>query len=302
MDSRQNTCLIVYHSADLDGHCSGALVALAPRFQGMKIYWCGLDYGDEFEYEYNPTWFDYIVMVDFGLQPRERMQKFIDLCGDKLIWIDHHKSTIKEFPAWDGAGILKDGEAACELTWDFFYTSGRPLWITLLGRYDVWDKSREDWGSAIIPFQYGMRNHVTDPAQDIFFWEDMMSGILSTQYFLNEGSIILSYEDKQNEKLAKTNGFDVLFEGHPAIAVNFGGSSRKFQSVYNPEKHDLMIGFYNVRGQFWSVGLYSTHDHVDCSVIAKANGGGGHKGAAGFQCKDISFENGGRKVMRIIKK
>jgi oligoribonuclease NrnB/cAMP/cGMP phosphodiesterase (DHH superfamily) len=36
------------------------------------------------------------------------------------------------------------------------------------------------------------------------------------------------------------------------------------------------------------VSLYTTKDEVDCSIIAKSNGGGGHKKAAGFRVEDIS--------------
>jgi len=41
-------------------------------------------------------------------------------------------------------------------------------------------------------------------------------------------------------------------------------------------------------GKKWTISLYTTKDEIDCSVIAKSNGGGGHKKAAGFQVEDIS--------------
>lgn len=37
-------------------------------------------------------------------------------------------------------------------------------------------------------------------------------------------------------------------------------------------------------GKKWVFSIYSTHPEIDCSVLAKKYGGGGHKGAAGFQC------------------
>jgi nanoRNase/pAp phosphatase (c-di-AMP/oligoRNAs hydrolase) len=40
-------------------------------------------------------------------------------------------------------------------------------------------------------------------------------------------------------------------------------------------------------GEQYTVSLYSKT--VDVSEIAKKYGGGGHKGAAGFQCKKLPF-------------
>ena len=62
-----------------------------------------------------------------------------------------------------------------------------------------------------------------------------------------------------------------------------------FSSIWNPEKYDAMLTFGYRKGQ-WTVSLYSDRDDVDVSVIAKNRGGGGHKGASGFQCKELPFE------------
>ena len=40
----------------------------------------------------------------------------------------------------------------------------------------------------------------------------------------------------------------------------------------------------------WSVSLYSIDPNIDCGSIAKKHGGGGHPGAAGFQCDSLPFE------------
>jgi len=43
-------------------------------------------------------------------------------------------------------------------------------------------------------------------------------------------------------------------------------------------------------GKHWTFSLYTTKDEVDCSVIAKSKGGGGHKKAAGFQLPELPNE------------
>jgi nanoRNase/pAp phosphatase (c-di-AMP/oligoRNAs hydrolase) len=35
-------------------------------------------------------------------------------------------------------------------------------------------------------------------------------------------------------------------------------------------------------GKAWQCSIYTTKNDIDCSVIAKSLGGGGHAGAAGF--------------------
>ena len=52
----------------------------------------------------------------------------------------------------------------------------------------------------------------------------------------------------------------------------------------------MMITF-STNGKQWRVSLYQDgRPDVDCSVIAKKYGGGGHKGAAGFECVTLPFK------------
>jgi uncharacterized protein len=81
--------------------------------------------------------------------------------------------------------------------------------------------------------------------------------------------------------------------GFRAICVNKGFTNSKvFDSVWDATRHDMMITFCRLplpKGQ-WTVSLYSDKPEVDCGAIAKSFSGGGHKGAAGFQCKDLPFD------------
>ena len=54
----------------------------------------------------------------------------------------------------------------------------------------------------------------------------------------------------------------------------------------DPAAFDIMMCYaYSGHGH-WNVSLYSDND-IDVSVIAKRNGGGGHRSACGFQVADI---------------
>ena len=69
------------------------------------------------------------------------------------------------------------------------------------------------------------------------------------------------------------------------------GSLLFADGVVPPTSYDLMVGFNLTKEGYWTVSLYSVQDHIHCGDIAKQLGGagpipsgGGHKGAAGFQC------------------
>ena len=73
--------------------------------------------------------------------------------------------------------------------------------------------------------------------------------------------------------------------------INKGfGSFLAFEGVWNPNDHDCMIAFVRLPNRKWNVSIYTTHNLLDVSVIAKLFGGDGHKGAAGFQCDVLPFE------------
>lgn len=69
-----------YHSADLDGHCSGAIVK--QMHKSCEII--GIDYGDKFPYEVIEDG-EIIFMVDFSLQPFDRMIKLDQSGGENLL-------------------------------------------------------------------------------------------------------------------------------------------------------------------------------------------------------------------------
>ncbi len=92
-----------------------------------------------------------------------------------------------------------------------------------------------------------------------------------------------------NESYLRTCGFETELDGLRVLAVNKGlTNSTVFDSGYDPEKHDAMLSFCWYRDK-WKVSLYAEKPDVDVSAICKAHGGGGHKGASGFQCDVLPF-------------
>jgi oligoribonuclease NrnB/cAMP/cGMP phosphodiesterase (DHH superfamily) len=306
-----------YHSADLDGHCSGAIVKY--RYPECEMF--PINYGDVFPWDKFLDENEDVFMVDFCLQPFDMMQKLNSEIH--LIWIDHHKSALDEsyvkgFIASKGQS-LDSSKAACELTWEYLFPDRPvPLAVKLLSLYDSWT------------YQGTVGDH----------WKELFGTSIDAQRYVEEGHILLRYDESQKAKYVQTYAFETIlsfpyglnapggydyttpeYDDFRAIAVNLGHTNSKmFDSVWKkscgychslyPGKHpmdysqlcnactgtgyiepyELMISFCRRSDKLWNVSLYSTKPDIDCGAIAKSFGGGGHKGAAGFQCKELPFD------------
>ena len=276
-----------YHSADLDGHCSGALIKRT--FPACEMI--GIDYGDEFPWD-SIKRNEVVYMVDFSLQPFEQMVKLNDLTPF-FVWIDHHKSVIEEAQKTKEAfyGIQEVGIGACALVWRFLYRNKAqkrllPTFVKLLAEYDVWNHA----DPRTLPFQYGLRLFPDTNPENQDLWVSLFD-VEEVQRIVEKGSTVLEYQTSENAKYAQTRSFEVEFDGLRCIAINKGlANSKLFDSVWDPEKYDAMLAFCMISPEKgWTVSLYSDKPNVDVSKIAKARGGGGHKGAAGFQCKTLPW-------------
>lgn len=276
----------LYHGVDLDGYCSAAIWSrsvcgekkLIPMNYGYDTPWGELDGSD-------------VTLVDFSLQPWGEMERLLDVASS-VTWIDHHKSVIDEWKS-HGARFIRGSrdtlKAACELAWEFYFPDClMPQGVFLLGDYDCWRHS----DTNTMRFQMGMRfQAMEDPCDSR--WEQ----VLNTDAEYHEawikntcdiGDVILQWEAKQQARTVRSSWFPVEFSGKRWMAVNAGGISSKFwDSVWDAEQFDGMLGFCWRPQGCWTVSLYSPK--IDCGQIAKDNGGGGHAGAAGFQCVNLPF-------------
>lgn len=309
----------IYHSRDLDGFTSGAIVK--KKFPDCKLI--GYDYGEPIEglcAQLGQG--EMIIMIDVSL-PMDGMKRLADIAMGNFVWIDHHASAIQQFTdsAFVNAGpykrkdepnysvhetqkmraVLKDGLAACEIAWYYFFPDEHiPEGVKMLGEYDTWRKpEKQRWDAVILPFQFGMRAECNSP-ESFPPWVLQRDGTYHEEALVDaigRGEAILKYLDQSNELMCRKNAFEIEFQGMRAICCNGGGfNSDFFKSVYDPSRHDVMMPF-QFNGKFWTISLYTTHEMVDCSQLAKKMGGGGHRKAAGFQTEDINlvFPNLNRK-------
>jgi oligoribonuclease NrnB/cAMP/cGMP phosphodiesterase (DHH superfamily) len=290
-----------FYHRDMDGKCAAAIVyhsqvwmhqdgvtALTPEM-------IDIDYKDTIDLKtIHPN--EQIWIVDFSFKP-EVMEELLKITK-AITWIDHHKTAMEYKYSIELEGIRDNNFSGCELTWKFLYPDiPMPRIVEMLGRYDVWDFSK--YGNKLNELQAGIRLFDHNPENDN--WKKWLNtkreineifggaeGILldGLEVLLNYGTIALKYRTNQASSLIKAWSFFTEFEGYKAICCNAGSvSSQLFDSV--KEDYDLMIPFI-FDGKQWTVSLYTKKD-IDCSEIAKKYGGGGHKQAAGFQCKELPF-------------
>jgi len=262
------------HHNDADGRACGAVIRLA---LGKEIQLYEMDYGDSPPLDMILV-ADHIIVVDFSL-PKEEM---IALAAyHQFTWIDHHKSALDELDgtadAW--AGVRDTSEAACVLTWRYFFPDRPvPKAITLIGDRDIWRWAERDTGA----FNEGLHQHYTRPENDDL-WGPLLDDdpeILAEM--VASGGTIRDARLREIRRASSRYGFEVLFEGSRTLVINQKGSGDLGAQI---RSMGYQMGYCYVDkvsdGQLMTfVSLYS--DQVDVSQIAQKFGGGGHAGAAGF--------------------
>lgn len=300
--------VIIHHSKDLDGFSSGAICKL--KYPEARLI--GWDYADPLP-DFEQFRGEDVIMIDITF-PIDKLIELGRMC--KLTVIDHHISFFKDYVAKTPDNennplkgnpesitrtqslvaevpflyIYQAKKAACEIGWNFLFTNKQvPKAITLLGRYDTWRQGEGDWEGETLPFQYAMRTECTSAESfPILKYLDLSTEDENIKTAVEIGKSILKYQEQQDEMACLRSSFEATISGLRAICLNTRFfSSNTVKSVYNPDKHDIMVGF-EYTGKKWTVSLRSSKPEVDCSIIAKSRGGGGHKAAAGFEAS--SFE------------
>lgn len=297
---------VIHHSADYDGiFCREIARKFLPEAELI-----GWDFADP----PLPVPEGQIYILDlpvdrvFGVDPEKGQSlRFAPELLNRIIWIDHHKSSIESHPK-DIPGYRIDGVAACRLAWQWFTESRKrrdlgfemptkeefvkrevmePLAVRLAGEYDIWDK-RDERADV---FQFGLRS--VDVGAD--FWEALLQtdavGEKAVGELLENGYILQRYQ-RRNDSGMMHRSFIVEFEGLKFLALTTARcNSLTFASKDKPETgHDALMGFY-YDGKGWNVSLYHAEHRkdLDLSLIAVKHGGGGHRGACGFRTRQLPF-------------
>lgn len=263
---------ILYHSADHDGHCSGAIAkrwCIANNFEYNLV---PINYGDKIP---DLTGHD-VILCDFSLQPEQIMIDAI-LKANTFTWIDHHISAIELFKTYSIAGLRSTEFAACELAWMYFFPDEKiPLGVTMLGAYDNW---RHNEDMDILGYEWYNNSFDTDPK--IFDWDNEVFQASPDIIYQQAALGAVSYrKDKQDWARQMKNSFEVEYQGLKALCLNTQAkSSMIFGDKLN--NYDFVSVFYMIGSGKWKYTFYSASDKTDVSVLARQLGGGGHTHASG---------------------
>lgn len=303
-----------YHD-DMDGRASAAIVAQkiceeAPTFgypyDRLPKNFVAMDYSKDFPLD-EIREDDVVWIVDYHIEPA-MMRKLLEKV-QKVTWIDHHQTAIEKYKDWEGeiAGVRKSGEAACSLTWKYVRDNYHPrepdivpLAIQLIADRDVWTW---DFGKETKYFYAGIQSYDTLPMSRMwlrafgrdyttinrknpFLCEEMRQSIEFVNEVLLKGHSIEQYRKQFYINYVKAVAFEAEFEGYNCLAMNAALVGSEAFGEEGMNEYDILIPFF-FNGKEYSISLFS--NKVDVSEIATKHGGGGHEGAAGFQCDELPF-------------
>lgn len=290
---------IIYHKIDLDGVASAAIAKSYYENQDCttQIALCPYTYGDsmdEFKKEAEDSQAICVLDVSFGKDTLPIMKDWLE--RDKgVLWIDHHKGILEESESWPIyiSGKREIGTAACKLTYEYLF-GACPMIIEYLSAYDVWDKSIFDW-EDVMNVQYAMRAEI---GLNVYKMQNFIENIdfddeIGQLSELNaKGKAIRDFLAVKNQGEVGNYSFIGKIDGEKALFMNtLESGSTTFQSKtpdwLDKEEIKLLAPFAVQSNGLVRFSLYETGGkfNVDCCEMAKRFGGGGHKGAAGFQIK-----------------
>ena len=217
-----------------------------------------------------------VYLIDF-VYP-EAITKRLIAHNTRVTAIDHHISAEKvtKLTAHYSYALNHSGAV---LAWNYFHKTPAPLLLRYVEDTDLW--------RFVLPHSKEISSFLQLFEYEFSEWSviaQQLASSIGRKKIIEQGRLILRYEDKLVKDLVKKNAELVSFFGIKALAVN----SPKFESQIGHElvkkMSPLGIVWRKKAGEI-RVSLRS-NDKVDVSKLAsRIAGGGGHKRAAGFAFK-----------------
>lgn len=270
-----------------------------------------------------------VYFVDYSFSINENIYALIKLVNEKqctVVWIDHH-ATSEEllFNSDKLKAILTSRRfysyidtkyCAAYLCYEWTYNKitasstcieDAPCIIRYVDSWDTWKHNMPN----TMEFNNGFYLQDVTPEN---FNDAVMDGELSKYYYnkyidssegfvedcISKGSIIKDYNEISYNKLREKSSFEFYIvdknnnKSYNCVAINGRGNSFVFGGLI--DKYDIVCLFRYDHNQ-WVYSLYTKNNNINCCYIAEALGsyeclgGGGHKGAAGFQTNTCILDN-----------
>lgn len=243
-----------------------------------------------------------VLIADFSL-PEDQCQAIVE-SGSRILMLDHHKTAMHalvrmphtERPTIENVGQRFDVTAGswhsqvlvefdmersgARMAWDFAFPGEEtPELILAVEDRDLWRFDRAD--TQLVSLY--LRSLDRDFAQ----WDAAIALYSDNpDQFLSEAGAIKRFYDQRIKAICMTAGVQD-FQGHSGVPVTYACPYDFVSDTCNT----LLAMYENApfavavikNGEGITYSLRSADDRIDVSEIAKANGGGGHRNAAGFR-------------------
>lgn len=319
--------VIIYHHNDEDGIFSGALiydyeknVNKADWIKCIKVDYT-MDLNATIDEDILSLKDVVVYFVDYSFSRKENIDTISTFLnnGDKVIWIDHHKSSIDVLNSLS-QDITKNANFEAVINTDYCgavlcyeYVNkikNNKKILNLVNSWDMWLHDVENDAS----FNEGFMNkQISAEALGGFIgkllvFEDKEEEFINS--CISDGLVISSYLTNKNESLCNSNGFEFKIDYFGKEYKCFGLCQYGNSLVFGDRINDYdIVSLIRFNGEQFICSLYSNKDEIDCSEIASALGtfdglgGGGHKGAAGFQTlENIIYKDNTLKVFKSFGK
>lgn len=301
----------IFHHTDADGYCGGFICKIATRPHLSETHAC--DYTTDFS-KYPIEKDDVVILVDlsFTSSTAHYLKEMAYKCNNKIIWIDHHESSLdlcnndEDLRNIDfmviALGTKENKFSAAFLAYAAFYynlnkKNGHdeidiPEFVYLVSDWDTWSQKTKD-------SKYF--NKAVNSTTDIYLYNREIGGYnkdniwekLYREYIchsdqllvkmINEARPLVKQTETLDARYLNSNGFEFNLFGYKVLACNQKSNSLLFGDKIN--EYDFVCPFvlHERNGKLiYTYSLFSGTNQ-NCKEMAERFGGGGHRGAAGFQ-------------------
>jgi len=257
----------------------------------------------------------HVYVVDFSF-PMPMMEE-IAIHAQKLIWLDHHKTAWEAYAEspvmqYNKTGLVPDivlsqDISGAILAWDYFFPERQaPDLMYHIQDRDLWKFKYEDTKAIMAGF-LSERNDWTLENSRYYFAADERGKSSTTDRLMKKGTVLLNVMDKYCERMLQENAIRQTWVVSP---MNYKDGTSPVQEIsvmvvnateYISELGNMISERTGVITFIWYMDQTGTIKcslrgldtiQVDCSAVASAYGGGGHRNAAGFSLPSLhSLDN-----------
>lgn len=297
----------IFHHTDADGYCGGFVCRKAVENLSVdldiEIETIACDYSTDYS-KFNICEHDLVMIVDLSFTSNTVHYLKNMYHPNRLIWIDHHESSLDLYNEdselqemkFDILALgAKSNKLSAALIAYYVLLSDDsndeidvPDFIYLVSDWDTWSHKSKDSKYFNIAINGKKSIHLNNKNgyNHENIWEVLYNNHdgLILQNTLKIGEIMSNQLETLDSRYLHSNGFEFNLFGYRVLACNQRSNSLLFGDKIN--EYDFVCPFvlHKRNGKLiYTYSLFSLNNQLSCKELAEKLGGGGHKGAAGFQ-------------------